>query len=162
MAAVDYFLKVDGIDGESADDKHKGEIELESWSWGETNAGSHSTGGGGGAGKVVMQDFHAVSKMSKASPNLMAACSTGKHITKVVLTTRKAGGKQEDYFTVTMEGVLVSSYQTGGSAGSDIVPVDQFSLNFTKIAFAYKEQKPDGSLGGEVKAGWDLKANKPL
>ena len=57
MAHVDYFLKIEGIDGESADAKHKGDIQLESFSWGETNSGSHSSGGGGGAGKVSMQDF---------------------------------------------------------------------------------------------------------
>ena len=34
-AAVDYFLKIDGIDGESTDDKHKGEIQLESYSFGK-------------------------------------------------------------------------------------------------------------------------------
>ena len=90
MAQVDYFLKVEGIDGESTDDKHKGEIDLESWSWGETNSGSFAAGGGGGAGKVVMQDLHVVSKMSKASPNLMIACATGQHIKKAVLTSRKA------------------------------------------------------------------------
>ena len=37
MAAVDYFLKFDGIKGESADVKHKDEIDVESWSWGETH-----------------------------------------------------------------------------------------------------------------------------
>ena len=60
MAQVDYFLKIDGVDGESADDKHAKEIELESWSVGATNAGSFSSGGGGGSGKVAMADFHFV------------------------------------------------------------------------------------------------------
>jgi type VI secretion system secreted protein Hcp len=57
---------------------------------------------------------------------------------------------------------LVSSYQTGGSGHSDIVPTDQVSINYSKIEFEYKEQKPDGSLGGAVKAGYDLKANKKV
>jgi type VI secretion system secreted protein Hcp len=162
MAQVDYFLKLEGIDGESTDDKHKGEIDLESWSWGESNSGSFATGGGGGAGKVVMQDFHGVQKLSKASPNLMIACATGQHIKKAVLTARKAGGKQEDYFTITMSDVMVSSYQTGGAQNSDIVPTDQFSINFSKIEFEYKEQKPDGSMGGAVKQGYDVKANKKV
>jgi type VI secretion system secreted protein Hcp len=162
MAAVDYFLLVDGIAGESADDKHKGEIDIESWSWGESNSGSHATGGGGGAGKVVMQDLHFVAKINKASPVLMIACATGQHIKKAVLTARKAGGKQEDFLVITMSDVLVSSYQTGGSGHSDIVPTDQGSLNFAKIEFSYKEQKADGSMGGEVKQGYDVKANKKI
>jgi type VI secretion system secreted protein Hcp len=162
MAQVDYFLKVEGIDGESTDDKHKGEIDLESWSWGETNSGSFAAGGGGGAGKVVMQDLHVVSKMSKASPNLMIACATGQHIKKAVLTSRKAGGKQEDFFVVTMSDVLISSYQTGGHNSSDVIPTDQYSINFAKIEFEYKEQKADGSMGGAVKQGYDQKLNKKV
>ena len=67
MAAVDYFIKFDGIKGESADAKHKDEIDVESWSWGETNAGAPAAGGGGGAGKVSMHDFHFVMKLNKAS-----------------------------------------------------------------------------------------------
>lgn len=161
MAAVDYFLKLDGIDGESTDDKHKGEIDVLSWSWGETNSGSHSTGGGGGAGKVSMQDFHFVMESNKATPKLMLACASGQHIKKAVLTCRKAGGEQQEYLKVTMDDLLVSSYQTGGS-GSSVKPSDQISLNFSKIEFEYKPQKPDGTLDAPVKAGWDLKANKKM
>ena len=73
MAAVDYFLKLDGIDGETKQKGHEKEIELESWSFGETNAGTFSAGGGGGAGKVSMQDFHFVMSNNKASPKLMLA-----------------------------------------------------------------------------------------
>lgn len=163
MAAVDYFLKLEGsFEGESADSKHKGEIDVESWSWGETQSGTHSGGGGGGAGKVVMQDFHFVMKINKASPKLMLACADGEHIKKAVLTCRKAGKDQQEFLKITMEDLLVSSYQTGGSGHSDIVPTDQISLNYAKIQFEYKDQKPDGSLGAAVKAGWDVKANKKL
>ena len=162
MAAVDYFLKLDGIEGEGHDHKQKGEIDIESWSWGESNQGTHAGGGGGGAGKVVMQDFHFVMKINKASPKLMLACATGQHIKDGTLTCRKAGGKQDNFFIVKMTDVFVSSFQTGGSGHSDIVPTDQVSLNFSKIEFEYKEQKPDGSMGGSTKAGYDVKANKKI
>lgn len=99
-------------------------------------------------------------KVNKASPKLMLACATGQHIKSGHLISRKAGGKQEEYLKVTFSDLLVSSYQTGGSGHSDIVPTDQISLNFAKIEFEYKEQKADGSLGGTVKAGYDLKQNK--
>jgi type VI secretion system secreted protein Hcp len=160
MAAVDYFLKLEGIEGESQDHKHKGSIEIESWSWGETQTGSHAYGGGGGAGKVSMQDFHFVMRVNKASPKLMLACASGEHIKKATLICRKAGKEQQEFLKITFTDLLVSSYQTGGSGSSDIVPTDQISLNFSKIEFEYKEQKPDGTLGGAIKAGWDLKANK--
>jgi type VI secretion system secreted protein Hcp len=161
MAAVDYFLKLDGIEGESTDAKHKNEIDVESWSWGETNAGTHAGGGGGGAGKVAMQDFHFVMKVNKSTPKLLLACASGQHIKAGVLTCRKAGGEQQEYLQIKMADLLVSSYQTGGSHG-DVVPTDQISLNFSKIEFEYKEQKPDGSLGSPVKAGWNLKENKKV
>jgi type VI secretion system secreted protein Hcp len=161
MAAVDYFLKVDGIDGESTDDKHKNEIDVESWSWGETNSGTHAGGGGGGAGKVSMQDFHFVMKTNKSTPKLMLACATGQHIKEAKLTCRKAGGEQQEYLTVKFSDLLVSSYQTGGSSG-DVVPTDQVSLNYSKIEYEYKPQKPDGSLDAPVKAGYDLKLNKKI
>ncbi len=162
MAVVDYFLKLDGIEGESQDHKHKNEIDLESWSWGETQIGSHATGGGGGAGKVQMQDFHFVMKLNKASPKLMLACATGQHIKEATLTCRKAGGKQEAFFVVKMSDLLVSSYQTGGSGHSDIVPTDQISLNFSKIEFDHKVQNEKGQVTGSTKAGYDVKANKKV
>jgi type VI secretion system secreted protein Hcp len=157
-ALVDYFLKIDGIDGESQDSKHKNEIQLESWSWGETQGGFMTAGGGGGAGKVSMQDFHFVMKVNKASPKLFSTCSDGSHIKKAVLVCRKAGKDQQEYLTWTFTDLLVSSYQTGGSAG-DVVPTDQISLNFTQIEVEYKEQKQDGTLGPSVKAGWNVKTN---
>lgn len=160
MALVDYFLKIDGIEGESHDSKHKGEIDVESWSWGEAQSGTHAAGGGGGAGKVAMQDFHFVMKINKASPKLFLACADGEHIKKAVLTCRKAGKEQQEFFKITLSDLLVSSFQTGGSGHNDIVPTDQISLNYSRIDFEYKEQKPDGTLGGAVKAGYDLKAQK--
>ena len=159
MAATEFFLKLEGIDGESADAKRKGEIGLESWSWGETQGGAHAAGGGGGAGRVSMQDFHAVMKVCKASPRLMLACATREPIKKAVLTCRKAGTDQQEYLKVTMTDLLVSSYQTGGN-GHGVGPTDQFSLNFAKIEFEYREPRPDGTLGGSVRAGYDLKANQ--
>ena len=161
MAAVDYFLKVDGIDGESTDDKHKNEIDLESWSWGETNSGTSRAGGGGGAGKVVMQDFHFVMKVNKATPKLMLACATGQHIKEAKLVCRKAGGDQQEYMSIKFSDLLVSSYQTGGSQG-EVIPVDQIGFNFSKIEFEYKPQKADGSLDAPIKTGYDLKLNKKV
>lgn len=159
MAQVDYFLKVDGIKGESTDDKYKGEIDVLSWSWGETQSGTHASGGGGGAGKVSMQDFHFTKRFDKSSPPLMLACADGTHVKKVELICRKAGKDQQEYLKVTLSDVLVSSFQTGGSTG-EILPIDQVSFNFAKVEFEYKDQKADGSLNAAAKAGWDVKANK--
>ena len=162
MAAADFFLKIAGVDGESTDSKHKGECELESWSFGGTQAGTGHSGGGGGAGKFAAQDFHFTMKVSKASPKLFQACATGEHLTDATLVARKAGKEQQEYLKIKLSDVLVSSYQQGGAAGSNIVPVDQVSFNFAKIEIEYKEQTKDGSLGGAVKGGYDLKENKAV
>lgn len=160
MAAVDYFLEIDGIKGESQDAKHKDKIDIQSWSWGESNASSMGFGGGGGAGKVSMQDFHFTMNVSKASPKLMLCCAGGDHIKKATLICRKAGKEQQEYLTIKFTDVFVSSFQTGGSGGSGIVPVDQISLSYTKIEYEYKPQKADGTLDAGIPAGWDLKLNK--
>jgi type VI secretion system secreted protein Hcp len=158
--AVDYFLKIDGIPGESADSKHKDEIDVEAWSWGEVNA-PHPGSGGTGAGKVQMQDLNFTARFSKASPNLMLACASGKHLKSAVLTARREGKAQAEFLTFSLSDVLVSSYQTAGAAG-EVSPVDSVSLNFSKIQIEYKQQKADGSLAGSIKAGWDVKQNKKL
>jgi type VI secretion system secreted protein Hcp len=160
--AADYFLHIDGVEGESLDDKHKSWIDVMSWSWGETNAGAHAVGGGGGGGKVAMQDFQFLTRMSKASPKLFLACAMGQHIKEAAIIGRKAGKGQQEYLKVTMSDVLVTSYQTSASEGDDTVPLDQVSLNFAKIKVEYKAQKADGSLDAAISAGWDVKANKKL
>ena len=162
MAHVDYFLKIEGVDGESTDDSHKGEIELESFSFGGQNAGSFNSGGGGGTGRVALQDFHFTKKTDKASAKLFTACCTGEHLKKATLTCRKAGKDQQEFLKVELTSAIVSSFQTGGTSGSDIIPMDQVSLNFAKIEYKYKEQKADGSLGGEIIGGWDVTTNKPV
>ena len=78
--ASDYFLKIDGIPGESLDAKHKDEIEVLSWSWGETNEPPPASGGGAGSGKVAMTDLHVSADLARASPQLLLACASGKHI----------------------------------------------------------------------------------
>lgn len=157
-AAVDYFLKLDGIPGESTDSKHKNEIDIESWSWGESNSGAQGGGGGGGAGKVSMQDFHFTMKVNKASPKLFLACATGQHIKDALLVCRKAGKEQQEYLKIKFSDLLVSSYQTGGASES-VVPTEQISLNFAKIELSYAPQKPDGKLDSPVVHNYSLKEN---
>jgi type VI secretion system secreted protein Hcp len=160
MAAVDYFLKIEGIDGESTDSKHKGEIQLSSFSMGETNSSTiGSATGGGGAGKVSFHDFNFTTKFSKASPKLMLACATGAHIKNAVMTARKAGGRGGgfEFLFVKMTTVLVSSIQT---QATDNVPEDAVSLAFAKIEVDYKEQKATGSLGATTTFVWSLVENK--
>lgn len=162
MALVDYFLKIDGIQGESADSKHKNEIDIESWSFGAQQSGTFSYGGGGGAGKVQMQDFHFVMKVNKATPKLLEHVANGKHITSAELACRKAGGTQSEFLKIKFSDIIVSSYNTGGSGGADVIPMDQISLNFSKIEFEYFIQDAKGAMSSAGKTGWDLKKNEKV
>ena len=128
----DYLLELDGVKGESRDRRHPGAIDLSSFSWGASYAGSPS-GGGGGSGKVVLQDFHFTKKCDSTSPQLFLRCATGTHIKKAVLYVRKSGGQQQEYMKVTMEDVLVSSFQAGATSPSD--PSDEVNLSFSQIIF---------------------------
>jgi type VI secretion system secreted protein Hcp len=159
--SVDYFLKIDGVPGESFDSKHKGEIQLESFSWGETHPSGGGVGSGGGAGKVQMHDLVVTMHVSKASPKLMLSCAAGKHHKEAVLTARKAGKSQQEFLVFKFKDVVVTSYQIGGAAQGD-VPADQVSLGFSTIQMEYRAQKADGSLEPPITAGWDVKQNKPL
>jgi len=160
MALFDAFLKLDGIKGESADSKHKGEIDIMSFSWGASQTGVQATGGGGGAGKVHFQDIHFIKKSDASSPLLMLNCANGAHIATGNFVVRKAGGEQLEYLKIKLTDVLVSSYKEHGSQKGDEIPVDTFSLNFAKIEYQYQPQGADGKAsGGPVIAGWDVKGN---
>jgi type VI secretion system secreted protein Hcp len=157
--ATDFFLKLDGIKGESKDDKHKDEIQLESFSWGASQATSVA-GGGLAAGKAQFQDFHFVMTVNKASPTLLQNCAIGKHIPSAYIVARKAGEKPMEYLKIKLVDVLVSSYQTGGSAHGDL-PMDQVSLVYGSMTYEYYEQDAKGgAVPGPVIASYDLKANK--
>lgn len=158
--ASDFLLEIDGIKGESKDSKHKDTIEVDSFSWGISNAGSHASNAGGGAGKASFQDIHFTSSVGKASTNLALFCAMGKHIKKAVLYVRKQGGNQQDYYTLTLEDLLVSSYQSGDAAGGSSIPTDQFSLNYAKIKYEYKPQKQDGSLEAALTMSYDIKTKE--
>jgi type VI secretion system secreted protein Hcp len=162
MATERWFLKLDGIMGESTDATHKGEIDVQSWSWGVSHAGSPSAGGGGGAGKASFQDFHFVARISKASPRLFLACATGTHIKQANLTgVRDVGkGKGADFLKFKLHDVMVTNVQHGDTEGD--LPSEQFSLNYAKVDVSYFPQSPSGKMEPPVTAGFDLKANKKI
>lgn len=161
--AGDFFLKIGGLEGESIDKKYSGHIEVETWSWGAAQVGSMGQGTGGGTSKVSMQDFHFTMWMNKVTPELFVRCSTGEHYSEAKLICRKAGGgtggsDAVEYLTVTFTDVMITSYQTGG-AGSTL-PMDQVSLNFTKVKFEYQPQGADGKAkGGKITQSYDIKTN---
>jgi len=156
--ATDYYLKLDGVEGESQKQGHEKEIEVLSWSWGGTNPGSFATGSGGGTGKFHAHDVSATIPLSKASAKLIQACTKGTHIDKALLSCRKSGGdsKPYDFLKITLEHCLVSSFNCGGSAGID-QQTDQISLNFSKVTFEYFVQDPSkGNVTSTGSISYDL------
>lgn len=146
MAAVDYFLKLDGIKGESTDAKHKDEIDVESFSWG-INATDEK---GDVRGKPEISDFKFVMQMSKASPKLMEACATGQHIKSATLTGRRSGDSQLEFIKVELDQILIGLYQVGG--GGESLPMEEISLNFGSATISYTSQDPNGKPGDTTKA----------
>jgi type VI secretion system secreted protein Hcp len=156
--ASDIFAKIGDIKGESADNKHKGEIDILSFSWGVASSGSIGPGGGGGEGKATFHDLAFTHTIDKASPVLMKACATGEHIKEATITQRKAGKGQQEFLIIKMNDVIITSVSMSGSeAGGSM---ENISMAFAKVDLEYKPQKADGSLDAGVHFKYDIKANK--
>lgn len=161
--AVDMFLELPGVDGETVDKvyKDKKAMDVLAWSWGVSNQGTFHHGSGGGAGKANFQDLSVTKWIDKASASLLQACASGKHFDKAILTVRKAGETPLEYIKLTMENVMVTNVSTGGSAGEERL-TENVTLNFAKVKFEYNMQ---GAKGGKETGGlmsWDIAGNSAV
>lgn len=156
--AVDMFLKIDDVKGESRDSKHKDEVDILAWSWGMSQSGTTHAGPGGGAGKVSVQDLSLTKYVDKSSPVLMMATCNGKHYKEALLTVRKAGETPLEYLKITMKEVIVSAVSTGGSGGEDRL-TENVTLNFAEFKVEYKPQKADGTGDAAVEAAFHIAEN---
>ncbi|HWE99974.1 MAG TPA: type VI secretion system tube protein Hcp [Caulobacteraceae bacterium] len=156
--ALDMFIQIGALKGESVDKTHKDKIDVLAWSWGMSNSGSTHIGGGGGSGKVNVQDLSFTKYIDKSTPDLMLACANGKHYTDATLIVRKAGEKPLEYMTITMTEVLITSVSTGGSGGEDKL-TENVTLNFAKVKVDYKEQTKDGTAGAAPTMTWSIAEN---
>lgn len=159
--AVDMFIKIGDVGGESSDAKHKGEIDVLSWSWGMTQSGSAHGGGGAGAGKVNVQDLTFTKHVDSSTPKLMLACCNGKHYDQALLTVRKAGENPVEYIKIKLQDLIITSVSTGGSGGEDRL-TENVSLNFAKVSVDYTPQDAKGAAGTAVPMGWNIEANTKL
>ncbi|MEJ8676874.1 Hcp family type VI secretion system effector [Chromobacterium amazonense] len=163
--AFDAFLKIDGIPGESGDDKHKDWIEIQSFKHKMEQPAqvSASTAGGATAERVNHDMFEITHFLDKASPKIYEACCTGKHIKEITIELCRSGGDKQKYMEVKMEQVLISKVEPQGSANDAGFPGEKVSFSYGKIKWTYTQQKrSDGQGGGNVSAGWDLTANKTI
>ncbi len=157
--AVDMFLKIAGVDGESIDKAHQGEIDILSWSWGMSQSGTTHVGGGGGSGKVSVQDITLTKYVDASSPALLLSCCKGTHLDQAVLVVRKAGESPLEYIKLTMKEVIVSQLATGGRGGEDRL-TETLTLNFAEFKFEYQTQsRKGGKEGGARIAAWNIAEN---
>ncbi len=157
--AVDMFLELDGIKGESQDGKHKEKIDVLAWSWGMSQSGTTHTGSGSGSGKVSVQDLSLTKYVDKASGTLINHACTGKHISKGKLIVRKAGDTPLEYITVDLEDIIVTQVSSGGSGGEDRL-TENVTLNFAKVKMEYKIQDAKGAAKTGGQMAWNIATNK--
>jgi type VI secretion system secreted protein Hcp len=156
QGSIDTFIKLDTIKGESADAKHKDEIEVSSWSWRVSNSGSMSSGGGGGDGVASLDDFQFTHFVDASSTALMAACASGTHIKEGTITARKAGKDQQEYLIFKLNDIIITSVSPAGT--SDGGTQESVTFQASKHIVSYAPQKNDGTLGAATFFKADVKA----
>ncbi|XYJ08949.1 Hcp family type VI secretion system effector [Telluria sp. B2] len=160
--AIDVYLQIDGIKGESMDDKHKDWIECTSVTWGvkQPRSATASTGGGHTAERCEHEEVVIDKLADLSSPVLLQTCSAGKTIPKAKLEFMRADGQGDriKYFEIELENVLIGAIKPKVEEGAIIQ--EKVGLKFSKIKWKYTQQKVTGGAGGNTSGGWDLAANK--
>ncbi|MFM5924210.1 MAG: type VI secretion system tube protein Hcp [Novosphingobium sp.] len=155
---VAYYLKIDGISGDSTSKGHEGWFEIPAFSIGQSNSGSLSTGGGGGAGAVNFSDLSLYLENNTALASLFSLDANGKVITALEIEGVAANGRT--VYDLTLNHVQVSSINHGGADGSGAATA--VSFNFGKIGVVTTGVNPDGTAGDVHSYGWDLTTATPI
>jgi type VI secretion system secreted protein Hcp len=150
VAIADMFLKIPNVKGEARDADHKDEIEVVSWSWGAQTS-AHGTGA-----QRSMDSLEIAKRVDSASTALLR-CLAENLGTTARLVVRKAGKTPAEYFILEMEKVRVVSIKL---ATEDAELNEHVSLAFEKITVTYRQQAPDGSLGGAMTTVFDARATR--
>lgn len=146
MAAVDMFLRIDNVTGESVDAKHKGEIDVLAWSWGQSAGEARTSRGALPA--LCIQDLSLTKYIDAATPELIMNSLVGEVAPQAVLkVVRRAGDSSTTFLTLTMRNVTVAAYNTGGSGGEDRL-TENVVLHFESMDGSYQKQNADGSPSG--------------
>ena len=155
----DFFIKIEGIAGESKDSKHAGQIDVLNWGYAVSQSSSANTGGGVGVGKAHFSELVFTHYIDKSTPNLMKYCASGKHVPSVELSCCKVGDGQQEYMKVVMTDVLITHVRPTGDSSSPRV-MEEVGLSYSTIKVEVKEQNANGSMGAAVTGAWDVKQNK--
>jgi type VI secretion system secreted protein Hcp len=161
--AVDMFLRVEGIQGESKDSKHADQIQVLSWSWDVAQKGTAGSGTGLTAGSVEHRDIVIRKLVDKSSPVLYQFCCNGEHIPSADLYVRKAGGKAGalEYVVIHLEELIITGFSLGGQPQADQIE-EEVKINYAKVKITYTPQDNAGQGLPPVLAGWNLQENIPI
>ena len=141
LGAVDMFIKIDGVAGESKDQSHRDWIDVLSFDMSVSRPIGPAAGGGSAGGQAAEASDLALSKyIDKASPQLALACCDGRHIPEVTLELiNTRGGNRTPYMVYKLHNVLVSSYSVSGDTSGDPLPTEEITLNYESIEWTYTE-----------------------
>ncbi|MGP8173454.1 MAG: Hcp family type VI secretion system effector [Terracidiphilus sp.] len=143
--AVDYYLKIDGIQGEATDQDFKDQINVLTFSWGGTQVSSAGTrSAGSGAGKVELADFSVTKHYDKSSPQLFKSLVAGTHSATATFSAVKAGaGGSKPFLKITFDELFVTSVQI---SAADELPTESVSFSYKQIKIEYSTQNAQGTL----------------
>lgn len=165
--AVDMFLRIDGIKGDSTDSKHKEWVEVESFTHGivQATGGAGSAQGSHAGGRADHSDFSFVKRLDSASPTLAKYCCTGKHIPKIDFELCRALGEKTCFMKYQFEDSIIASVRPSGTAkGTDLIPLEELALRYGVIRWEYTptDAKGGGKTGAAIKAAWSTLENKEV
>lgn len=159
--AVDMFLKIDGIDGESTDEKHSKWIEVHKYSHGVSQpvSGASATGGRTG-GRADFENLLVAKTIDNATPDLNIKCAKGEHIAKIELDLCLATGDKHTFMKYTLEDCIVTSVKPGASSEGEVKPLEEVTFAYGKIKWEYTPIDHTGKPGSATDRTWDLETNK--
>ena len=159
--AIDVYLKIPEIPGESMAKGHEDEIDVLSLSWGITQPTSTHIGSGTTASNVHFGDLSITKYVDRASPLLFLNCCRGTHLPEAVFTFQKMGEVPYDILRITLEKVIISGVEIVGDVGDTEIQ-EQVTFNFAKIRFEYFILSPDGKPQPAGEMTWDVTLNKEI
>lgn len=156
---VSVFLNMDGIKGESTDEKHPDEIKLTSCSFSAHNSSAYNNASKTvSKGQAMMADIAFTKEADKTSVELFKACASGKVIPKVLISfqTNVGDDKKIDFLVYELENVVVNNYSFSAGSQAD----ESGSLTYAKIKQIYDQRDEKGTSKGKVEGYFDVLLNK--